>query len=385
MWLAILLEEWYSSVMGDKHLSITISTGTLIKIGLFMLAALFVFKLTGLVLVVLTAVVIATVIEPGTQWFVKRKIPRVLAAIFMYVLIAGCIISIFTFIVPPLLGQTIAALQNLPEHIRTIDILKPVHKDAFVSVKTFFPNLPNSISVEDLIGNITKTVSEFSGGIFDTVAGFFGGIISFVLVVVISFYLSVREDGVGEFLAIVTPIENEKYIRGLWKRTQLKIGRWMQGQLLLAIVVCVLTYVSLLIIGVSHPLLLAFFAAIFELIPVIGLTLSAIPAFLIAVLDQGIGLGLIVIAVYLFIQQIEAHVIYPIAVKKIVGVPPLLVIISLVAGAELAGFIGALLSVPISVALMEYLDDVDKKKRNAIVNIATPVHQTHSHVDHTRE
>jgi predicted PurR-regulated permease PerM len=174
----------------------------------------------------------------------------------------------------------------------------------------------------------------------------------------------VREDGVGEFLAIVTPIEYEKYIRGLWKRSQNKIGKWMQGQLLLAVVVGVMTYVSLLIIGVSHPLLLAFLAGIFELIPVIGLTLSAIPAFLIAVLDKGIGLGLIVIAVYLFIQQIEAHIIYPIAVKKIVGVPPLLVIISLVAGAEIAGFIGVLLSVPISVALMEYLDDVDKRKRS---------------------
>lgn len=349
--------------MNDKHLSITISTGTLMKIALFILGAFFIVKLTGLVLVVLTAVVIASVIEPGTQWFVKRKIPRVLSAIFMYVLIMAAIVSVFTFVLPPLFSETIEALNNLPKNIKTIDILKPIHKDTFVSVKTLFPNLPNSISVEDLVGTFTGALSDFSGGIFDTVAGFFGGVISFVLVIVISFYLSVREDGVGEFLAIVTPIEHEKYIRGLWKRSQNKIGRWMQGQLLLACVVGLMTYISLLIIGINHPLLLAFLAGIFELIPVIGLTLSVIPAFMIAVLDKGIGLGLIVIAVYLFIQQIEAHIIYPIAVKKIVGVPPLLVIISLVAGAELAGFIGALLAIPISVALIEYLDDVDKKKR----------------------
>jgi len=58
-------------------------------------------------------------------------------------------------------------------------------------------------------------------------------------------------------------------------------------------------------------------------------------------------------------------VFYPLVVKKLVGVPPLLVIISLVAGAELAGIVGALLAVPVSVALMEYIDDVERRKKNS--------------------
>ena len=66
-------------------------------------------------------------------------------------------------------------------------------------------------------------------------------------------------------------------------------------------------------------------------------------------------------------QQLEAHVVYPLVVKKLIGVPPLLVIISLVAGAELAGIVGALLAVPVSVALMEYIDDVERRKKDALV------------------
>ena len=71
------------------------------------------------------------------------------------------------------------------------------------------------------------------------------------------------------------------------------------------------------------------------------------------------------IGLYLIGQQFEANIIYPMVVKKIVGIPPLLVIISLIVGSKLAGFLGIILSVPISVALMEYVEDVNKKKVEA--------------------
>ena len=327
------------------------------------LAAYIAFQLRGLILVLLTAVVIASVIEPGTKWFVKKKVPRAAAVIIMYALIILIITGIFSFVLPPLFGETVSALNGLPKYITTVDLLGPLHGGGISGFKVLFPDIPNTISIGDFVGMFTSMISDFSGGVFDTVSSFFGGVVSFMLVLVISFYLSVREDGVGEFLAIITPVNYEPYVRGLWRRAQGKIGRWMQGQLLLAVLVGVMVYLGLLTVGIKHPLLLAFLAGIFELIPVVGMTLSAIPAFFLAFLEGGIGLGLIVIAIYLFIQQIEAHLIYPLVVKKIIGVPPLLVIVSLVAGGELAGFVGVLLAVPIAVALMEYLNDLEIKKR----------------------
>lgn len=346
-----------------KHLNLHISMGTLFKVGIFALVAFFAFQLRGLILIILSSVVIASVIEPGVRWLVKRGIQRVFATTIMYLLIVGFIAGTFTFVIPPLYSETVSAINSLPKHIKTIDVLSPINKGIYSSVKTFFPDVPASISLGDLASLFTGTISDFSGGIFDTIANFFGGIISILLVVVISFYLSVRQDGVGEFLAIITPLKHERYVRGLWQRSQNKIGKWMQGQILLAVSIGLATYISLLIVGIPHPLLLAFLAGVFELIPVIGLTLSVIPAFFLAMFDGGLGLGLIVIAVYVVIQQIEAHLVYPLVVKKVIGVPPLLVIISLVAGAQLAGLVGALLAVPLSVALMEFIDDVERKKR----------------------
>jgi predicted PurR-regulated permease PerM len=65
---------------------------------------------------------------------------------------------------------------------------------------------------------------------------------------------------------------------------------------------------------------------------------------------------------YLIIQQFENHLIYPLVVRKVVGVPPILVIIALIVGAKLAGFLGILLSVPVSAALKEFVDDIQRKK-----------------------
>ncbi len=347
----------------DSRLAVHISFGTMFKVAVFFLCVYLIVELRSLILLVLCAAVIASIIEPGIRWLNRRKIQRVFSAIIMYLLIASVVTGVFAFLIPPLFSEAINAVNGLPKYIKTIDILRPLQGVALKNVETFFPDIPATISVGDMATMFTATVSEFSGGIFDTISGFFGGVFSLIMVVVLSFYLSVKEDGIGEFLSIVTPLKHEKYVRDLWRRSQAKIGKWMQGQLILALAVGVLVYIALLAIGVDHPFLLALLAAIFELVPVVGMTLSAIPAFLFATIDSGIGLGIIVIAVYIFIQQIEAHIIYPLIVKKMVGVSPLLVIVSLLAGAQLAGFVGVLLSVPLSVALVEFIEDTERRKR----------------------
>jgi len=83
----------------------------------------------------------------------------------------------------------------------------------------------------------------------------------FVLIIVFSFYFAVLETGVDDFLHIIVPKQHQTYVLDLWKRSQRKIGLWMQGQLLLAVIMGVLVYLGLTIIGVQHALVLAVIAA----------------------------------------------------------------------------------------------------------------------------
>ena len=158
------------------------------------------------------------------------------------------------------------------------------------------------------------------------------------------------------------PVDYEKYVSGLWRRSQVKIGLWLQGQVLLGVLVGLLIFLGLSILGVRNALFLALIATVFEIIPVFGIVLATLPAIAVALTDGGVTLALLVIGLYTIVQQFEANLIYPLVVKKIVGLPSILVILSLLAGAKLAGFLGILLSIPASAIIVELLADLEKQK-----------------------
>lgn len=346
-----------------------ITGGTIAKIICGILVFLAIGKLQGLILSVLVAVVVASFMEPMIRFFTKKGSKRGPAVFFSYSIVVFAFTAFIFIALPPLIKETFSALNSLPGTIKTADILNPIQKSLYSSVKKVFPDIPQSISMEDLVGLITSSFSEFVGGIFDTVTRFFGGIVSLILVLVLSIYLSIEERGVARFLGMITPRQYEPYVISLWDRVQDKIGKWIQGQFILMGAVFVLMLIGLSICKIflgdqiQHVFLLALIAGLLEFIPIVGVFIATIIAFLFTFIKGGLGVALIVVVLFTVIHQIESHVLYPIVMKKVTGVPPLLVIISLVAGVELAGFVGVLLSVPVAVLIVEYLDDHNRRKR----------------------
>jgi predicted PurR-regulated permease PerM len=203
-------------------------------------------------------------------------------------------------------------------------------------------------------------------GAFQVVSLIFGGLLSFVLIVVLSFYFAVQDTGIDDFLRLITPIKKHRYVLDLWRRSQHKIGRWMQGQLLLSLMAGTLVWVGLALLGVPYAFLLGALAAVLELIPVFGSILAAVPAVAIAFSVGGASFALMVIALYIVVNQFQANLVYPLVVQKVVGVPPLLVILALIVGAQIAGFLGIILSVPVAAALREFIVDVQKGKQKLL-------------------
>lgn len=344
--------------MESNKQTLEISSGTIIRFILICIVFFVLFLVKDLILVVLTAILVASAVEPATKWFVKRRAPRLLAVILVYLMIASVIVSVVYFLVLPLLTESTNFLKNLPSYfneqtlnnIGQNDLLQP------------FSGLKEAINVKDVVQTINGFISSLSSNTFSTVSSIFGGLVSFILIVILSFYLSVDENGVAKFLRMVTPLKHEKYVISLWTRSQGKIGLWMQGQLVLAVIVGMLVYLGLTLLGVENALLLSFLAAAFEIIPLFGPIMSSIPAIALGFVDGGITLAFLVTGWYLIVQQFENHLIYPLVVKNVVGVSPIVSILSLVIGYTLAGFLGLILSVPIAAALIEYFDDLEKDK-----------------------
>lgn len=346
-----------------------ITGGTIAKLICGILVFFALIKLQGLIVSILVAVVIASFMEPMVQFFVRRGSKRGVSVFFGYSIVVLAFAAFIFIALPPLVKETFSALNSLPGTIKTADILNPIQKTLYTSVKKVFPEIPQTISMEDLISLVTSSFSNFVGGIFDTVTRFFGGIVSFILVLVMAVYLSVEQRGVARFLGMITPRQYEAYTISLWDRVQDKIGRWIQGQFMLMGAVFVLMLIGLSICKIflgdqiQHIFLLSLLAGLLEFIPIVGIFVATIIAFLFTFIKGGIGVALVVVILFTVIHQIESHVMYPIVMKKVTGVPPLLVIISLVAGVELAGFVGVLLSIPIAVLIVEYLDDHNRRKR----------------------
>ncbi|MEI7513010.1 MAG: AI-2E family transporter [bacterium] len=341
--------------------TLNISSGTIIRTILIGFCFYLVYILRDILLVVLTAVTITAAIEPLNKMLIKRKVPRTLSVIMIFLSLGLIIAGGFYFFLPTFISDVLGILDSLPRYVDTTNLLSPL------SDTSFGASLPN-LSIGNIVGSLSSTFSDVTGGLFSTISGFFGGIISFILIVVLSFYLSVQEDGVGNFLRVITPDHYEKYILDLWRRSEKKIGLWLQGQLLLGIIIGILTYLGLSILGVKSALFLALIAMVLELIPIFGIILAIIPAFAVALSDGGATLAFLVIGLYVIIQQFENHLIYPLVVRKIVGIPPILVILTLIIGLKLAGFIGVILSVPVAAILVEVLNDIEKKKGERITS-----------------
>lgn len=341
--------------MGGTQISIT--TGTIFKTLLILIGAWLLYYLRDVVLIVLTSIVVASALEPAVAALRRWKVPRLVAVICIYLLLALFLFGVFYFFMPLILDELAAFLASLPAYLTAIDS-SPVLQD--YSAILGLPAGDTSGLMEGIRAGASLT--GLFGNSFSAAASIFTGLFAFILVVVFSFYFTVAETGVDDFLRVIVPKKHQAYALDLWFRSRHKIGLWMQGQLILAVIIGVMVYLSLMILGVKHALLLAVFAAIFELIPVFGPTLAAVPAVLIGFADGGVTMGLLIIALYVIIQQFENHLIYPVVVTQVVGVPPLLVILGLIVGWNLAGFLGIVLSVPMAAVLQELVRDLNHGK-----------------------
>ena len=340
--------------------TISITSGTIIKALVILAGAWLLYFLRDLVLIVLTAIVIASALEPAVYVLMRWKIPRILAVILLYVLVLGGLFSILYLFVPSILEDFTSFISSLPKYLDTLNRIGAYNEYASV---LGLPS-PTSVSPSELINEAKQSleVTGLFGSAFSAASSIFGGVFSFILILVLSFYFTVADTGVEDFLRITSPRRYQAYMLDLWARSQRKIGLWMQGQCLLGLIMGVLVYLGLTILGIKHALLLALLAAIFELIPVFGPTLAAVPAVAIGFVDGGATTGLLVIALYVILQQFENHLIYPLVVTKVVGVPPILVILGIIVGAKLAGFLGILLSVPVVAILQELVRDASSRR-----------------------
>lgn len=330
-----------------------VTTRTMLKLIFILLAVWFLYSVLNVIAMLFIAVIIVAAVEPTVDWLENKKIPRPVGVLVIYAIMLLVLVAAISFLVLPMAGQFSEFAQNTPVYYQKIS-------DSFASVGNFFLDNHINFSLQDIFDQISMWLSNFPQHLFSTTLGVFSGLISTIAVLSMAFYMAVVKDGIAKFVTIVTPKKYEEYAVDLTMRTKFKIGKWLQGQIFLMIVIGVFDFLGLWLVGVPYALMLAVFAGLFEIIPYVGPIISAIPGVFLGFLVSPLT-GFLALLVYLVVQQLENNVLVPLIMKKAVGLNPVAVILALLVGAQLGGILGAILAIPVATAAGLFISDwVDK-------------------------
>lgn len=332
-----------------------LSTSSVFRAILVVLGFVLLYLLSDVVIILLFSIVIASAVSPFATWFQKLGVPRIFGVLALYLMVLTAVVVLSSLVLPSVLSE----LSNISTYIPKLTTQLTTSLD---TVQQGAPKYFDFVSeVQNIVEMLSGYLQQFSQSAFNLAIGAFGGLFSFVAIIVISFYLSVMKNGIQNFLAAIVPERYEEYIIDLWRRVEIKVGLWLQGQMLLALIVGLLVFVGLTLLNVKFALVFAILAMVLEIVPIAGPVLAAIPAILMAYI-QSPALGLWVLIMWVAIQQTENHLLVPLVLGKTTGMHPVVVILAILIGAQLAGIVGALLGVPVATIIVELLDDMARLK-----------------------
>jgi len=334
----------------NQDRTLDISWTSILKIGIAAFSFYILYLVRDILIWFIFALIISILFSPVIDFLQRRRIPRVVSVILIYAGIFG-MISLFIYLIAPLFINEIQRFsQVFPEYFEKISPpLKALGVLAFADIESFLELINQSLEV--IAANILSAAFAIFGGIFST-----------IFVLTIAIFLSLEEKAVEKTLFLLFPKRYEAYALDLWQRSQKKVSSWFLTRVLSSLFVGGLSYFAFLILNARYPSSMALLAGVLNFIPIIGPIVTGFLIFILVALDSILGAVFVVIA-FTLIQQIENNILTPVLTKKFVGIPPVIVLISIVVGGKLLGFLGALLAIPLAGILFEFSRDFLKKRK----------------------
>jgi predicted PurR-regulated permease PerM len=328
-------------------MTIQLSTGTILTVIALVIAAYLIFRIPHFWLIVLSAVVLATAIDKPVSAMRARGIPRGIGILLIYVVLVGFLVVAIGALAPVVAGDAGALEGELPGYVDRFE--------EFAGSFSAGPEPP--ISLSSLEQEARGNVSGLVRGI--TEIGLEAGRTTFYVFVtlVVAFFLAVEPGVIARLLDRFVPARHHPRVMRIASTIHERIGDWARGQLLIAIIFGALMGVGLRLLGVPYAWSLGVVAGILEIVPYVGGAITVVLAIFSAAtvgLPQVIG----VIVLYVILVNIESHILAPLLYGRALGLPPVAILLALLAGVELLGVLGALLAVPLTVIAWAIAEEV---------------------------
>lgn len=334
--MGIATNRWFRTAIGIILFLVIIWLLNEVK---FIFTPLVIFVQT-LFLPFLIAGILFYLFRPLIQLLEKWRVPRTIAILLIFLVIAALLALVISFIGPIIQDQVTRLIKNVPAMISAIE-------DAITYWQLNQEFIPDFVkdAVSDIGGKIQQIASKTGVFIGNFLSNVFSFIFALVVVPFILFYLLKDRDKFSSSLLRFFPQSKEDEIRHVLADMDNALSSYIKGQLMVSFVVGILLLIGYLIIGLDYALLLALVAMVTNVIPFLGPFLATVPAVIVAWFQEPVKV-LLVIVVMVAAQQIESNLVSPRVMGKVLNVHPLTIILLILVGGNLAGVLGMILIIP---------------------------------------
>lgn len=298
-------------------------------------------RLWPVLLLVVTALIFMTALLPYVEWLVARGLPRVWAVLLIFAAIIAIIAGLVTIVVPAMIEEFQDLKDDLPEDARQLEDLL-----ANFGINVELEQRARDVDWGELVSG--ERAVDYGRRAFFAVA-------STITVLAITAYLLVDTPRLSAFLYQFVPPGREPDVDMLLKALGRVVGGYVRGQLITSVAIAVFTFIVLYALQVPNAVAFAVLAGFADIIPLVGAFIAVIPP-VVATFDISPTKAVIVLVLLLLYQQFEDRFLTPRVYGQTLSLPPLIVLIAILAGGELLGIAGVLLALPAAAVARVALD-----------------------------
>jgi predicted PurR-regulated permease PerM len=300
-----------------------------------------VLHLWPVLLLLLISLVLMIGLLPYVDAMARRGLPRPLAVLIIVIGFIGLLSLLIGALVPAMLSEFRNLRDNLPESAREVELLA-----SKIGIEIELQQRAREFDWNELFSG--NEALDYGQQVLATT-------LSLITIVAMTAYLLADTPRLGAFIRQFIPAEKVEDADKVFLSLTRVVGGYLRGQLITSLSIGVFTFVMLTIVGVSNPLAFAVLAALADVVPLVGALVATAPP-VAAALQESAGRAAIVLVAMIAYQQFEDRLLVPRVYGRMLNLPPLIVLIAVLAGAELLGITGVLLALPIAAAARVAVD-----------------------------
>jgi predicted PurR-regulated permease PerM len=301
------------------------------------------YQLRTVITLLLIAAFFALAIAPAVNWLDRRRVPRWLAILLVYLSIAGAIFGIGLLVVPPLVDGINDLSDDLPGYVEDLR-----ENDTF---REYDDKYDITDKLQEQAEELPSRLGDAAGTLRDVTVGVFSRFVQLFSILVITFFLLMEGSRMLEFGYRQLSPEREARARTVAGEVSQAISGYVFGAFVISTLNGFVSYITLTILDIPFAVPLAILMAFFGLVPLVGATIGGILVGIVVAFvnfPSGVIVWAIVLVVY---QQVENNLVQPFVYGRAVQVHPLLILIGVLVGASLLGILGALVAIPGTAAI----------------------------------